>query len=392
MAGFTDTEGGGGGGGGGGFPGGGGGGGGDTWSDAGILGSIGGSGRSEDPWDSSKAIAALTGISKAAWKQLSKAERKAVRHQAKAAYVVARERRQGDAQGLAKALARFASPLAALQRSAEFWAKPSKERSALERAAKAGAVLGTVAAPALASGTVARSTVPAPLPGGTQRPPGPLADDALVAVLETIQALKEWWAQLQAQRQAERDARRERAWIREMQRAELAPQEGSMSLGDTIAGLGSSITSTLQALAPVASAIYAERAARSMARSASGVPVASSFAPVLGAGVGVGASAAALEALLGGQPGAMEEGGILEALESDIEREVSLWRRASGGQVHPVRNILARHPQTGAIRAWEYRGQPVLYSGDLAVCKRVNKIARRSAARMGLRFRSRRRR
>jgi hypothetical protein len=381
------TTGGEGGGGGGGFVGGGGGGGGggDTWSDLGILGSIGGSGASDDPWDSPKAVAALTGVSAGAYKASSKAEKKALRHQAKAAYVIAREQRQGDERGLAKALARFAAPLAALKRTADYWAASDSERKAIRRALPTVAPAGIAIGSAATQGTVYRSTVP-PMGGGTQRPPGPIADEALLALLETIQALREWWAQREAMKQAEREARRQR-------------REETMSLGDTISGIGSTITAALQAATPLATAIYAERAARSMARSASGVPTADPYA--LAAGVPSGAlslpgagalSAGALAALLGGQPGAMEEGGLLEALESDIEREVSLWRRSTGGQVHPVRNVLARHPQTGAIRAWEYRGQPVLYSGDLAVCKRVNKIARRSAARMGLRFRSRRRR
>lgn len=179
-----------------------------------------------------------------------------------------------------------------------------------------------------------------------------------------------------------------------------------MALGDILGSIGSGITSTLQAATPIVTAIYQERAAREARRalgsgqSASGVPIGSDyalmpsgFAPSM-ALPALGAAGGALGALLGGQPGAMEEGGILEGLESEIEREAVLWSRPSGigGRVSPVRTVFARHPQSGAIRAWGYLGSPVLYSGDLATCKRVSKIARRAAGRVGLRFRASRRR
>jgi hypothetical protein len=217
--------------------------------------------------------------------------------------------------------------------------------------------------------------------------PGGVLDARWQAILDALLAAREWWVQRETEKEQQRAARR-------------AQREEAMALGDLLTGLGGGLTTALQAATPIVSAIYQERAARQMARAgstgAAGVPldalVAGTYGSptlALGGGAGLGAAAGALGALLGGQPGAMEEGGILEALESDIEREVSLWKRSTGvgGRVSPVRTVLARHPQTGSIAAWEYRGQPVLYSGDLAVCKRVQKIARRSAARTGLRFR-----
>ncbi|HEX4859723.1 MAG TPA: hypothetical protein VFV07_00710 [Rhizomicrobium sp.] len=168
-----------------------------------------------------------------------------------------------------------------------------------------------------------------------------------------------------------------------------------MSLGDIASALGGGIERIATAAIPVATAIYNERIMREQRRAmptgASGVPLGSdlmttglpsALLPLLG-GIGGGLALS--------QPGQLEEGGLLEGLESEIERETTLWRRSSGigGRVSPVRTVLARHPQTGSIAAWEYKGQPVLYSGDLRTCRRVRKVARGAAAGVGLRFRRR---
>jgi hypothetical protein len=352
---------------------GGGGGGGDTWSDAGILGSIGGSGRSEDPWDSPKRIEQLLGLAAGSYKRAGKNQKKAWRHQAKAAYLVAREQRQGDTRGLAKVTERLASVLGELQRDPAFWARPARERNALLRAARE--------APRAQPLPVVYSTVPAGTGGGQrapgQRTVGGLSQQALAEWLRVVALLRQWWA-LQQQARERRDAER-------------AQRGGtSMSFADILGGLGT----VIQAATPIVQAVYSTRNGNGNgaamlpasfvdagAYGASGVPVS---LPSIATGAGLGA----LGALLGGQPGALEEGGILETLESDIEREVGLWHRPTvGGRVSPVRTVYARHPQTGNIAAWEYAGRPVLYTRDLAVCKRVNKIARRTAARVGLRFR-----
>ena len=44
----------------------------------------------------------------------------------------------------------------------------------------------------------------------------------------------------------------------------------------------------------------------------------------------------------------------------------------------PIRFITATNPATGALTFWEHAGQPVMFSRDLAVCKRVRRIAARA--------------
>ena len=44
----------------------------------------------------------------------------------------------------------------------------------------------------------------------------------------------------------------------------------------------------------------------------------------------------------------------------------------------PLPLIMASNPVTGRITFWKHVGRPILFSGDLATCKRVNRIARRA--------------
>lgn len=373
MAGFQEGGGGGGGGAGGGLFGGGSGGSRGGWIGGGRKHTwdtpFGSDARTEQAWDKPKIIEAALGIPRAIYRKLPKPEKKAVRHQAKLAVLQERQLQQPKAKR-ARRIADLLGALGQLQRSAEFWALPGRERNPMLRAARRENRAGEPI-------EAARSTQPQR--GTTQRTPGSVGDAALEDWLQILLALREWWDARERAKAAEREARRQR-------------RADAMSLGDVISGIGSGFRDVLTAAAPVATAIYNERAARELVRAgstgASGVPMASSLLPAtLPTATG---AAAVLGTLLGGQPGAMEEGGILEGLESDIEREVSLWRRASGvgGRVSPVRTVFARHPQTGSIAAWGYLGKPVLYTGDLATCKRVRKIARRSAAGVGLRFRA----
>ncbi len=51
----------------------------------------------------------------------------------------------------------------------------------------------------------------------------------------------------------------------------------------------------------------------------------------------------------------------------------------------PLREISQRDPVTGTMHVWRHMGRPVLYSGDLATCKRVGRIARRARITSGRR-------
>lgn len=51
----------------------------------------------------------------------------------------------------------------------------------------------------------------------------------------------------------------------------------------------------------------------------------------------------------------------------------------AGATVTPVREFTVMHPVTGRPIVYRNMGRPILYSGDLSACKRVQKAARRAA-------------
>lgn len=159
-----------------------------------------------------------------------------------------------------------------------------------------------------------------------------------------------------------------------------------MSLADSFGNVLSSVATAAPAvLQTYYNAKAAEQAAKSQLQLArlgaasfaqspnySGVPLAGPSLPALTGG--------ALGMLLGEEPGVLEGGGMLErlGLEGDLERTATLWKR-SGAGFRAVPSITARHPTSGSLNTWLSMGRPVLYTGDLAACKRVNKIASRVA-------------
>ena len=57
----------------------------------------------------------------------------------------------------------------------------------------------------------------------------------------------------------------------------------------------------------------------------------------------------------------------------------------NAARVSPCKEIQAQGPD-GRTYTWVYRGRPVLYSGDLATCRRVAKVLRRSVRKAGRGF------
>lgn len=55
----------------------------------------------------------------------------------------------------------------------------------------------------------------------------------------------------------------------------------------------------------------------------------------------------------------------------------------------PIREIQQVNPATGKIHVWRHMGRALLYSGDLAACKRVTRISKRVARAAGTRSRRR---
>lgn len=150
-----------------------------------------------------------------------------------------------------------------------------------------------------------------------------------------------------------------------------------MSLSDSIGDALGTVTQAGAAILPqLLQARAQSQAVKSQLRlarfagggSMSGVPVG-------------GALGGALMALLGEQ-GAMDSPDLLESLgmatglEGAIEREATFYVPTPSG-VRAVPEIQARNPVTGRVNTWKNMGRPVLYSGDLQTCKRVNRISAR---------------
>lgn len=84
-----------------------------------------------------------------------------------------------------------------------------------------------------------------------------------------------------------------------------------------------------------------------------------------------------------GAPGTAGGGVLTEAWErmQALVGGQTTFYRYGATRATPVSEIQVRHPETGKICTWKYMGRPILYSGDLAACKRVNRVARRVARR-----------
>lgn len=71
---------------------------------------------------------------------------------------------------------------------------------------------------------------------------------------------------------------------------------------------------------------------------------------------------------------------LMERLRGAVGGQTTMYQYG-GESVRAVREIQAVNPKTGKIGIWRYMGHPILYSGDLATCKRVARISRRVARR-----------
>ena len=43
-------------------------------------------------------------------------------------------------------------------------------------------------------------------------------------------------------------------------------------------------------------------------------------------------------------------------------------------RARPLQMLEAVHPETGKVHYWRHMGRPILFSGDMAVCRRVGKV------------------
>jgi len=99
-----------------------------------------------------------------------------------------------------------------------------------------------------------------------------------------------------------------------------------------------------------------------MAGLALALPGGAAIARGLGRGLGALGIAGGLEQLFGGGNG-MDEVGFFQA---------------TMGGVRVKSTVMLRHPISGQPVFFKHAGRPILFSGDLRTCKRVNKIAARA--------------
>ncbi len=77
-------------------------------------------------------------------------------------------------------------------------------------------------------------------------------------------------------------------------------------------------------------------------------------------------------------PGVFQTAGIIQAPAREpsfLDPGCPSFFRPGGMTARPTRFITATNPATGALTFWEHAGQPIMFSRDLAVCKRVRRIA-----------------
>lgn len=223
---------------------------------------------------------------------------------------------------------------------------------------------------------------------GTQRPQGPLSQRALDQWIEIVTGLREWWLARRAQDDAEKQLRQA---SRRARRTQMA------GFGDFFSGLGSTLETVARQAPSIAQAVQAFRTPSrvrpvSLPGTVPDLSTGSSGIPLPGPRLGVSAGSAAL-ALFGEQPDVMSQGGLLEGFENEIERTGVFFRR--GGRSPSARSVgmvEARNPDTGRIHFFKDMGKPVLFAGDVQACRRVRKVARRSASSVGLQFKATRRR
>jgi hypothetical protein len=199
--------------------------------------------------------------------------------------------------------------------------------------------------------------LPGPDPSFPVPPPPGAIGGPEPAWLQLLRLLAETYRAYQDQRTARAEQERQR-----------------MGIADAFSSVASAVVSAAPAaLTTYYNARAQEQAAKAQMRLAanySGVPLAG--VPALAGG--------ALGMLLGEEPGVLEGGGVFErlGLEGDVERTATLWRRSATG-FRPVHTLTAANPSSGSLSTWVNMGRPVLYTGDLSACKRVNRIAARVA-------------
>lgn len=92
-----------------------------------------------------------------------------------------------------------------------------------------------------------------------------------------------------------------------------------------------------------------------------------------------GATMANFPVLPGGSPaipqGFLSLGGGLQVGGGDAP---ALFRAGAPGTVRAVRSFMVMNPMTGNPVWFKNVGRPILFSGELAACKRVEKVARRA--------------
>jgi len=81
---------------------------------------------------------------------------------------------------------------------------------------------------------------------------------------------------------------------------------------------------------------------------------------------------------LPGIAGGIAGGELLEGLFGNGQSSGTFFRVGTSERARPVREITQMNPTTGKIEVWKHAGRCLLFTGDLAAKKRVEKIAKRA--------------
>jgi hypothetical protein len=141
---------------------------------------------------------------------------------------------------------------------------------------------------------------------------------------------------------------------------------GLKTVGDVLAGAAGAVVKVAEAAAPALGSVLASAVQQSTAPTAQmGFvgPVLTTAGRVLTSPAGAAAAAGAA-------------GAVGSWLFGEGGPEMF---RAGAARARPVPRITVQHPETGECMTWVYAGRPILYSRDLAVVRRVNRIAARAS-------------
>jgi hypothetical protein len=141
---------------------------------------------------------------------------------------------------------------------------------------------------------------------------------------------------------------------------------GLKTAGQIISGAAGIVKEVAEAAAPVVGSVLGQ----ALQTTTAGTTQATTFGPLVGTAARVLTSPAVTT-------GVAAAGGALGSWLFSGEGTPTMFSEGPA-RVRPVPRITVPHPQTGEHMTWVYAGRPILYSRDLAVVRRVQRLAARA--------------